>query len=300
MKHLSSLSKSTFICGILASAAAVMTSCESTSLSTEKAVQRLERSPITSVYSHNDVNSPRLRDCYEAGPLPERAERALITWLHNSTVREFSYVYPQYYLTTTNPQGGGEVVWGLCSDGRGNLVGVLVPSSKRTPAWELPTIGGYKVLVCETPEREALSTAIMESLADAGYDKVRIDARKAGGLADKDYLLSKPLNAEEEQQLERERRERAKAAELAKKKRQAEAAAVGSDTSADADSSDDDTGSTSSADDDDDLPSPVDDISDDDSDSSSSSSDDDDTSGSDDSDDSSDDSSDDDSDSDDD
>lgn len=262
MKHLSTLSKSSLLCGTLVSAA-LMASCESPTLATDKAVQRLERSPITSVFSHNDVNSPRLRDCYEAGPLPERAERALITWLHNSTLQDFSYVYPQYYITTTNPQGGGEVVWALCSDGQGHLVGVLVPSSKRTPAWELPTIGGYKLLVCDTPEREALSNAIMESLADAGYDKVRIDTRKAGGLAEKAYLLSKPMNAEEEMQLQRERRERAQAAEAAKKKRKAEAAAVGDSSADDDDSSDasseSDTPEPSAPEADDDLPTPSDD-----------------------------------------
>lgn len=229
MKHLSMLTKSTLVCGILATAA-VMTSCESTSLTPLKAVQRIERSPVTSVYSHNDVNSPRLRDCYEAGPLPERTQRAIISWLHNSTVREFSYVYPQYYLTTTNPKGDGEVVWALCSDGRGNLVGILAPSSKRTPAWDLPTIGGYKLYVCDTPDREALSNAIMESLAEAGYDKVRIDTRKASGIVDKVYLLSKPLNEEEEKQLERDRRERAKAAEALKKKAAAEALSQSSST----------------------------------------------------------------------
>lgn len=235
-------------CGILATAA-VMTSCESTSLTPEKAVQRIERSQITTVYSHNDVNSPRLRDCYEAGPLPERAQRALITWLHNSSVREFSYVYPQYYLVTTNNKGGGEVVWGLCSDGHGNLVGVLVPFSKRTPAWDLPTIGGYKVLVCDTPERQALSDAIMESLADAGYDQVRIDSRKAIGIVDKNHLISKPLNADEQLQLERERRERERAkAEAAKRQKAAAEAAEGS---SDEDEEDTGSSSTSSGDDED-------------------------------------------------
>lgn len=239
MKHLSMLTKSTLVCGLLA-AAAVMTSCESSSLTPEKAAQRIERSPISSVFSHNDVNSPALRDCYEAGPLPERAQRALVTWLHNSTVREFSYVYPQYYVTTTNVKGGGEVVWGLCSDGHGNLVGVLVPSNKRTPAWDLHAIGGYRVFVCDTPERTALSNAIMESLADAGYDKVRIDTRKAMGMTDKNHLISKPLGEEEQKQLERERKERAKALEDAKKKAQAEEESFGDTASSDTDSNSDD------------------------------------------------------------
>lgn len=239
------LTKSTMVCGLVA-AAAMMTSCES-SLSPEKAAQRLQRSPITSVFSHNDMNSPRFRDCYEVGPLPERAERALITWLHNSTVREFSYAYPQYYLTTTNVKGGGEVVWGLCSDGHGNLVGVLVPANKHTAAWTLPTIDTFRMYVCETSERKALSDAIMESLADAGYDKVRLNARMAKGMLDKNHLISKPLNEEEQKQLERERKERAKALEAAKKQAKADSANF-SDKS---DSSDED--SSSSLDDDDEL-----------------------------------------------
>lgn len=248
MKHLSLLRKTALACGLIAAAACV-SSCGSGTLAPAKAAQRLTNSPTVSVYSHNDMNSPRWRDCYEAGPLPERAERALVTWLHNSTLKEFSYVYPQYYLTTTNSKGGGEVVWALCSDGKGNLIGVLAPTSKHTPAWELPTIGGYKLFVCETSEREALSDAIMSSIADAGYDRVRIDTRKAQGVVDKDYLISKPLNASEQEQLEKERKARAKAAEEAKKKAKAEAAE--SFGTSDEDDTDDDSGNDSDDTDDD-------------------------------------------------
>lgn len=268
MKHLSSLTKFSLVCGMLTTAA-VVTSCQSPLPTPLRAAQRLEHSPVVSVFSHNDVNSPRLRDVDQAGPMPERAYRALVTWLHNSTVRDFSYVYPQYYITTENPQGGGETVWGLCSDGRGNLVGVLVPTSKRTPAWDLPTIGGYKVLVCETPEREALSKAIMDSLADAGYDHVRIATRMAGGLTDKAYLLSKPLDEEAERQLERERRERERAVAELKKKAQENAAAVGAgkadaaddkaDSSADTDDSKDDDDDAKDNDTDDDTDTKADD-----------------------------------------
>lgn len=259
MKHLSLLRKTALACGILA-ATALVSSCGSGNLAPVKAAQRIANSPTVSVYSHNDMNSPKWRDCYEAGPLPERAERALITWLHNSSLQEFSYIYPQYFITTTNSKGGGEVVWALCSDGRGNLVGVLAPSSKHTPAWDLPTIGGYKLFVCDTSEREALSTAIMESLADAGYDKVRIDTRKAQGVVDKDYLISKPLNASEQQQLEKERKAQAKALADAKKKAEAdEEDSLGNsdedeeddDSSSSDDSGSDDDDSSSGADDDD-------------------------------------------------
>lgn len=269
MKHLSLLRKTACACGLIVSAALV-SSCSSGTLAPTKAAQRLSNSPTVIVYSHNDMNNPDWRDCYGVGPLPDRAERALISWLHNSTVKEFSYVYPQYYITTTNAKGDGEVVWALCSDGRGNLVGVLVPSSKYTPAWNLSNIGGYKLLVCDGPEREELSTAIMESLADAGYDRIRIDTRKAAGVEDKEYLISKPLSAIEREQAENERRAKAKAEAAAKKKAAAEAAATYGKSDDSSDSSDD-VADESDVDDSDDLSSGSDDSSSDDSDSSSSS-----------------------------
>lgn len=282
MKQLSLLRKSTLVCGIIATMA-LMSSCGSNSgaLAPEKAASRLSGSPITMVFSHNDTNSPNWRDVYEAGPLPERAERALITWLHNSTVREFSYVYPQYYVSTTNSKGGGEVVWALCTDGQGNLLGVLIPGSKRTPAWDLPTIGGYKVFVCNTPEKDALSAAIMESMADAGYDKVRIDTRKAQGVVDKQYLISKPLNDAEQKEMERARKAHEAAVAAAKKKAKDSAKATfGKPVSTSTTKEDDDTdsvstSSTTSSDDDDDDVSISSSSSDDDDDSTTSSDDDD-------------------------
>lgn len=253
MKHLSSFVKSSFACGALA-VAAMVSSCESsTSLAPVRAAERLAHAPVSSVFSHNDVNSPRLRDCYEAGPLPERTRRALVTWLHNSTIKEYSYVNPQYYVTLSGPDGRGESAWALCSDNRGNLVGVLVPRSATAAAWDLPTIGSYKLFVCETSEKEALSTAIMESLADAGYDNVRIGILKATGVTERHHLISKPLNVEEQRQLEQERKERAQALADAKKKAREEAEALGTSTgdSEDDDDSDDtsSTGTGSSSDD---------------------------------------------------
>lgn len=245
MKHLSSFAKTTFACGALAVAAMVSSCGSATSLAPVRAAERLASSPVSSVFSHNDVNSPKLRDCYEAGPLPVRARRALVTWLHNSTVKEFSYVNPQYYITTIAPDGRGEVVWGLCSDNRGNLVGVLVPGSRTSAAWDLPTIGNYKLFVCETSEKQALSNAIMESLADAGYDDVRINILKTQGATEKRHLISKPLNEAEQLQLERERKERAKAIQDAKKKAKEEAAEFGS--ASDNDSSSDDTSDVDSS-----------------------------------------------------
>lgn len=84
------------------------------------------------------------------------------------------------------------MVWGILSDGKGNMVGVMVPDSKRVPAWDLPTVGAYKVYVCKTDEQKVLGDAIMEALADANYDKTRLDSLRAMGVADKQYLLSKP------------------------------------------------------------------------------------------------------------
>ncbi len=242
-----SLSLSRFFA--LGCAAALLSACQSGDLAPQRAVKRLTQSPTVTVFSHNDMNSPRFRDCYEAGPLPERAQRALTEWLRNSTVKEMSYVYPQYFITTLNARGGNEVAWALCSDGQGNLVGVLVPDNKRVPAWDLPTIGSYRVLVCDTPEKKALGDAIMESIADAGYDKVRIDTRKAAGITDKRYLVSKPLNEAEEALLKAEKEARDKAAkEAAERKAQAAENAL-RETASDSEVSEDDSSSDDSGDD---------------------------------------------------
>ncbi len=239
MKQLSLFKYVSSACGFVA-AAALISSCGSSTISPENALRRLSQSPSISVFSHNDVNSPRLRDCYEVGTLPARAQRALTTWLANSEIKEFSYIYPQYYITTTNARGGGEVVWALCSDGKGNLTGVLAPANKRVPAWDLPTIGSYKLYVCNTDEKEALSNAIMESLADAGYDQTRIDSRKAKGITNKQYLLSKPLDEEKERLIRQEREAREKAISEQKSKLQEDSSKSTEETAASDDSEDDD------------------------------------------------------------
>ncbi len=223
MKHLSLFHHIVRVCGLIA-VLAMANSCSSV-LSPEKAVRRLVQSPVTTVFSHNSKHFPNHRDCYEVGPLPERARRALVTWLHDSTIKEMSYVYPQYYLTTLNAKGGGEVVWAILSDGRGNMVGVLIPDNKRIPAWDLPTVGPYKVHVCDTYERDALSAAIMGDLADpvrkpgteVGYDQERINALKATGLTDKQYLISKPRGDEASRQVKRGGEEKPKAEQKADK-----------------------------------------------------------------------------------
>lgn len=247
MKHLSSFAKTTIACGTIA-VAAMFSSCGTASSNAPiRAAERLAHSPAVSVFSHNDVNSPKMRDCYEVGALPYRAHNALVTWLHNSTIKEYSYVNPQYYITMPGPNGRGEVVWALCSDNKGNLEGVLVPRSQSTAAWDLPTIGSHRLFVCNTDEKEALSTAIMESLADAGYDNVRIGILKAQGVTDQDHLISKPLNADEQRMLEQAKKERAKAIKEAQKKASEDAAAFGTSTPAPISSSDDDDDDTSSS-----------------------------------------------------
>ncbi len=180
-------------CGTLAAAVA-FSSCSST-ISPNAAANKLATGADVTVFSHNDVNNPNNRDCREAGPLPDQAGRALTAWLRNSTVKKFSYVYPQYYVALQDPKTGRQSAWGICSDGQGNLVGVLIPRSG-VMAWDLPPVGEYRMYVCETESRKALGDAIMNSLAEAGYDTYRIDSRKAVGLTQQRYLISKPLSDE--------------------------------------------------------------------------------------------------------
>ncbi|MBQ1960676.1 MAG: hypothetical protein II349_04055, partial [Akkermansia sp.] len=96
------------------------------------------------------------------------------------------------YVSLTDTRGR-QAVWGICSDGMGNLVGILIPRSG-VAAWDLPFIGNYRMYVCDTNARKGLSDAIMESLADAGYDAYRINTRKSQGLTQGRYLISKPLS----------------------------------------------------------------------------------------------------------
>ena len=191
MKHLS-LFKNIALAGCTLATLAAVSSCSGIS-SPMAAANALRSGGTVTVYSYDDAASPMNRDVYPAGPLPARAERALYGWLRNSTVKEFSYAYPQYYVSVVAPGGKKETVWAICSDGHGNMVGVLIPKNGR-PAWDAPFTSEHTMYVCETPQRKALGNAIMESLADAGYDKFRIDTRKAAGLTQQYYLISKPLS----------------------------------------------------------------------------------------------------------
>lgn len=232
---LSALSLATAVC---------LASC-SGSRTTVSAANVLKESVSATVFSYNDTSSPKMRDCVEAGPLPARAANALVTWLRESTRKKFSYTYPQYYVAIQDKKGGTSV-WGLCSDGQGNLVGVIIPR-RGVPAWDMPYASEHIVYVCETAQRKDLSKAIMDSLADAGYDEYRLGVRRAAGLTQKRYLISKPLSDEDQKRLEKIRQ-----AELAAAA--AQASGNGGDaTPAPTDDSDDDFdlggGDTSSDDD---------------------------------------------------
>ena len=193
MKHFHLFKRISLACG-LAATAALVTSCATTSPASKRAEQLREGTNVT-IFSYNDASSPKNRLCTAAGPMPDNVARALDTWLRTSTVKNFNYAYPQYYVALTSPKGR-QRVWGICTDGKANLVGILIPRDG-VAAWDLPYIGSYRMYVCDTNQRRALSDAIMTYLAEAGYDAPRIEARKATGLTDEKYLVSKPKTLQE-------------------------------------------------------------------------------------------------------
>lgn len=225
MKHLSLLKSVALACGALITAA-VTSSCSS-QITPTKAAEAITTSQV-SVFSSNDVSDPSMRHCSEVGQLPARAARGLRTWLKNSTVQHQSYVYPQYYITLTNDNGKLAGVWGICSNGKGDMTGVLIPR-RGVMAWDLPHIGDYSVYVCETAQRDALSKAIMDSLADSGYDTYRIDSRKARGLVMPRYLMSKPASDAEKKAYEARLAEARKQSAEAKSRAAASAAETSTD-----------------------------------------------------------------------
>ncbi len=227
MKHFLHFKHIALTCG-LAAAAALVSSCTEFSAPTTRAEQLVTGSNAT-VFSYNDTASPKNRLCTEAGPMPTQVTRALNQWLRSSTVKSFSYAYPQYYIAMTTPTGS-QRVWALCSDGQGNLVGVLIPRDG-VAAWDLPYVGSYKMYVCETKDRTALSDSIMEALADAGYDTYRIDTRKASGLTQKEHLISKPLTAAEKARIAELKRIEEEARKAAAEKLAAEKSAAAEEES---------------------------------------------------------------------
>lgn len=216
MKHFHLFKRIALTCG-LAAAATLVSSCSTPLSPVERRAMQLRESSNVTVFSYNDASSPKHRLCTEAGPMPENVARALDQWLRNSTIKNFSYAYPQYYIAMTAPNGK-QRVWGICTDGKANLVGILIPRDG-VAAWDLPYIGAYKMYVCDTKERRNLSDAIMSYLAEAGYDEYRINARKASGLTEEKYLISKPRTLFE---IEQERL----AAEAARQAQEAAAAAA--------------------------------------------------------------------------
>lgn len=234
MKHFPLLQNIALTCCAVA-ATLVVSSCNSP-VSPSAAALQLRSSSAVAVYSHNDTSSPVVRDVVNMGPMPERAVRALDNWLRRSTVKTFSYAYPQYYIAMTNPNGA-EIVWGICTDGQGNMTGVHIPRDGR-PAWMAPHTSEMMMYVYEGDDRAAVSAAIMETLADAGYDTYRINTRKASGLVDEDYLLSKPRSAEA--QREYDLREMAKRQKEEKEAADAAADDMGDDGDSDSDVLDED------------------------------------------------------------
>lgn len=224
MKHFPLFRNIVLTCGALA-AAASMSSCTTLPSPGARAQQILNATNAT-VFSYNDAASPRNRLCTEAGPLPANTARAIRTWLEYSTIKNFAYAYPQYYIAMSHPKTGKQIVWALCSDAQGNLVGILIPRDG-VQAWDLPYIGNYRMYVCDTKERKGLSDAIMETLSDMGYDNARIEARKAMGLTEKEHLISKPLTDAEKKRLEEAKKKEEEAAKAAN-----EAAAKANDAAA--------------------------------------------------------------------
>ncbi len=167
---------------------ASLVSCSNT-LSPQKAAKQVAVQPTT-VYSHNDQVDPNSRRCTAMGALPIRARRALTEWMHHSEIESFSYVYPQYFISMPSVDPKRSSVWAICTDAKGKMIGVLVPRTK-TPAWNLPNQGDYDVYVCTKLMRDELGRAILESLADADMDSVRIDTRRSRGLSDAS-LISAP------------------------------------------------------------------------------------------------------------
>ncbi len=229
MKH-SRLFKNISLSALSLATAVCLASC-SGPRSTASVADVLKESASATVFSYNDTSSPKMRDCVEAGPLPARAANALVTWLRESTRKKFSYTYPQYYVAIQDKKGGTSV-WGLCSDGQGNLVGVIIPR-RGVPAWDIPYASEHIVYVCETAQRKDLSKAIMDSLADAGYDEYRLGVRRALGLTQKRYLISKPLSDEDQKRLEKIRQAELAAAAAQSSGNSGDAAPTSSDDSDD-------------------------------------------------------------------
>ena len=232
MKHFNLLKRIALVCGMAATAALVSSCTVTTTQPAQMRAEQLRAGTNVTIFSYNDASSPTNRLCTEAGPMPDNVRRAVDIWLRNSTIKNFTYAYPQYYIAMTSPEGQ-QRVWGICTDGKANLVGILIPRDG-VAAWDLPYIGAYKMYVCDTKQRRDLSDAIMTYLHEVGYDTYRVDSRKATGLTDAKYLISKP-KTKAEQEAERLAAEAARKAQEAADAANAAAktAASGDEESAD-------------------------------------------------------------------
>ena len=247
MKHFSLIRHLALACGV--AAISLLPSC-SNARAPHAVAAEFQKACNVAVFSYNDTHSPKVRNCTEAGPLPAETARAIEMWLRQSTVKNFSYVYPQYFIAMYQPGSRLQRVWGICSDGQGNLVGILVPRDG-VAAWDLPYRGAYRLYVCENKNRQAIGGAIMEALADAGYDRARLDARRNRGLLEDRYLVSKPVstdNSAHEQKLREQEEASVKAAE---ERRQAAAQAAVEEQNASLDEEEDTSSSSDSEDSDD-------------------------------------------------
>ena len=235
MKHFHLLKRLALACG-LAATAALVSSCSSTIQAPVERAEQLRAGTNVTMFSYNDASSPKSRFCTPAGPMPDNVRRALYTWLRHSTVKSFNYAYPQYYIAMTAPDGK-QRIWGICTDGKANLVGILIPRDG-VAAWDLPFVGSYKMYVCENKQRQDLSEAIMTYLYEVGYDSYRIESRKASGIVDAKYLVSKP-KTRTEIAAERAAKEAQRAAMIAAGQKPAETAEDDDDeTSGDEESTD--------------------------------------------------------------
>ncbi len=171
---------------------ATLVSCSS-SLSPKRAAAQVKEQG-NSVFSYNDQATASDRECLEMGALPDRARRALSEWMKNSTLQPFSYIYPQYYVTIQKRNSPGFNSWAICTDAKGNVVGILVPRGN-VQAWDLPNSGNYKLYVCSEDQRADLSRAILEALDAQGMDDFRLASRKGAGLTEAKHLISAPAPA---------------------------------------------------------------------------------------------------------
>lgn len=174
----------------------ILCSCQS-SVSPNKVADRLETAAYTQVYGFNGAAAPSSRQFQPYGAIPERAHRALVEWMRSGTWKNFDYAMPQYFIETLVPSKtankGNSSIWSICTDSRGNLLGILVSSSG--DARNVPAVGGHKLIDNTTPRRAELAHSIMKTLEPC--DSYRKACRKSLGLTtpevqDIPVITSKP------------------------------------------------------------------------------------------------------------